>query len=98
MVDTLALLDGALNTTQDGLAIVGRVVQSTSGDVTSLKMTPQALAQTINNTNPMLDSLANLTSKDFPYNSVFKNHPRPRPSFLRPIAASKEGHSGNKYP
>jgi len=66
VIDTLALFDQALNTTQDGLAIVGQVVQTTTVDIASLKTTTQALAQTIHDTNPMLDSLINLTRIDFP--------------------------------
>ena len=63
--DTLALFDQTLNTTQDGLTIVGQVVQTTTVDVASLETTTQALAQTIHATNPMIDSLTSLTSKDF---------------------------------
>lgn len=66
VIDTLALFDQALNTTQDGLAIVGQVVQTTTVDIASLQTTTQALAQTIHDTNPMLDSLTSLTSTDFP--------------------------------
>jgi hypothetical protein len=63
--DTLALFDQTLNTTQDGLTIVGQVVLTTTVDVASLETTTQALAQTIHATNPMIDSLTSLTSKDF---------------------------------
>ena len=66
VIDTLALFDQALNTTQDGLAIVGQVVQTTTVDIAALQTTTQALAQTIHDTSPMLDSLASLTSTDFP--------------------------------
>ena len=66
VMDTLGLFDQALNTTQDSLTIVGQVVQSTTADVASLQTTTQALAQTIHDTNPMLDSLTLLTSKDLP--------------------------------
>ncbi len=66
VVDTLTLFDQALNTTQDSLTIVGQVVQSTTVDVASLETTTQALAQTIHDTNPMLDSLTLLTNQDFP--------------------------------
>ena len=64
--DNLALFDQALNTTQDGLTIVGQVVQTTTVEVASLQTTTKALAQAIHDTNPMLDSLVSLTSKDFP--------------------------------
>lgn len=66
VLDTLALFDQTLNTTQDGLTIVGQVVQTTTVEVASLHTTTQALAKTIHDTNPMLDSLISLTSKDFP--------------------------------
>jgi hypothetical protein len=66
VIDTLALFDQGLKTTQDGLNIVGQEVQTTTIDVASLQTTTQALAQTIRETNPMLDSLTSLTSKDFP--------------------------------
>jgi hypothetical protein len=64
--DTLALIDQTLNTTQDGLSMVGQVVKTTTDDVASLQTTTLALAQTIHDTNPMLDSLTGLTSKDLP--------------------------------
>ncbi len=66
VIDNLALFDRVLKTTQDGLTIVGQVVQTTTADVASLETTIQALAQAIHATNPMFDSLTNLTSKDFP--------------------------------
>ncbi len=64
--DTLALSDQALITTQDGLTVVGQVVQTTTADVVSLQTAIQAVAQTIHETNPMLDTMAHLTSNDFP--------------------------------
>jgi hypothetical protein len=66
VVDTLALFDQALNTTQDGFAIVGQVVQTTTVDIASLQTTIQVLAHTIHDTNPMFDSLTSLTGVDFP--------------------------------
>jgi glucosamine 6-phosphate synthetase-like amidotransferase/phosphosugar isomerase protein len=66
VTDNLALVDQTLGTTQDVLTLVGQVVQTTSNDIASLQATTQALAQTIHDTNPMLDSLISLTSKDFP--------------------------------
>jgi hypothetical protein len=64
--DTLKLFDQALSTTQDGLSMIDQTVQTTMADVASLKTTTLALAQAIHDTNPALDSLANLTRKDFP--------------------------------
>jgi hypothetical protein len=66
VVDTLVLFDQAMITTQDGLVVVGQIVQTTTVDVTSLQTTTQALAKTLHDTNPMLDSLTSLTGKDFP--------------------------------
>jgi hypothetical protein len=66
VTDNLALFDQTLNTTQDVLTLVGQVVQTTTNDVDSLQATTKAFAQTIHDTNPMLDSLISLTSKDFP--------------------------------
>lgn len=66
VIDNLALVDQSLNTTQDVLNIVGQTVQITTTDVASLQATTNALAQAIQNTNPMLDSLIGLTGKDFP--------------------------------
>jgi chromosome segregation ATPase len=66
VTDNLALVDRALATTQDGLAIVGQMVQTTVDEVTSLQATAQAVALAIHDTSPMLDSLIDLTSRDFP--------------------------------
>ena len=64
--DGLALFDQTLTTTQGGLTIVGQVVQTTTQDVSSLQTTTQALAQAIHDTNPMVNSLINLTGHTFP--------------------------------
>jgi hypothetical protein len=64
--DTLALFDQALITTQDGLTVVGQVVETTTVDAASLQTAIQALAQTLHATNPMLDSLTSLASKELP--------------------------------
>jgi hypothetical protein len=66
VTDNLALVDRALGTTQDGLTIVGQMVQTTVDEVASLQATTQAVALAIHDTNPMLDSLINLTRIDFP--------------------------------
>jgi hypothetical protein len=66
VVEILTVFDQALNTTRDGLAIVGQVVQTTTVDIAALQTTTQALAQAIHDTSPMLDSLTRLTSTDFP--------------------------------
>jgi hypothetical protein len=66
VTDNLALFDQTLNTTQDGLTIVGQVVETTTVDVASLQTTTLALAQTIHDTTPTLDSLTSLTGKDMP--------------------------------
>ncbi len=64
--DTLALWDQTLVTTQDGLTVVGQAVQTTTTDVASLQTAIQDVAQTIHQTNPMLDTMTHLASKDFP--------------------------------
>ena len=66
VIDSLALGDQALSTTQEVLTIVGQVVQTTTSDVASLQATTKAVALAIHDTNPMLDSLNSLTSKDLP--------------------------------
>jgi hypothetical protein len=66
VIDNLALGDQALSTTQDVLTIVGQVVQITTLDVASMQATTKALALAIHDTDPMLDSLIGLTSKDLP--------------------------------
>jgi hypothetical protein len=64
--ENLALLDDTLIATQDGLTAIGQLVQTTATDVASLQTTTQALAQTIHDTNPMLDSLTSLAGNDLP--------------------------------
>jgi len=64
--ENLNLLDETLIATDDSLTLVGQLVNTTSIDVASLQITIQALAQTIHDTNPMLDSLTNLAGKDLP--------------------------------
>jgi hypothetical protein len=66
VTDTLALYDQTLVATQDGLASIGLVVENTTLDVTSLQATTLALAQTVHDTSPMIDSLTGLTGKDLP--------------------------------
>ena len=66
VMDTLALFDQALTTTEDSLTIVGDVLQISATDVASLQTTIQALARAIHGVDPMLDSLATLTSEDLP--------------------------------
>jgi hypothetical protein len=66
VIDDLALGGQALGTTQGILTIVGQAVQITTSDVASLKSTTRALALAVHDTNPMLDSLISLTSKDLP--------------------------------
>lgn len=66
VVDNLALVDQALDATQDGLVVVDQVVETTKVDVASLQTATRALALAINDTNSMLDSLSTLAGKDFP--------------------------------
>jgi hypothetical protein len=64
--DTLAFLDQTLNTTLDGLTTVDKLLQTPAEDMASLETATQALAQTIHDTNPMLDTLISLTGNEFP--------------------------------
>jgi hypothetical protein len=66
LTNNLTVFDQALNTTQDGLTIVGQVVQTTTVEVASLQTTTKALAVAIHDTNPMLASLVSLTGTDIP--------------------------------
>jgi hypothetical protein len=66
VIDNLALVDQALNTSQDVLTIVDQAVHTTAIDAASLQATAQALALAIHDTNPTLDSLIRLTGEDFP--------------------------------
>jgi hypothetical protein len=66
VVENLALIGQTLSTTEDGLTLVGQLVQTITTDVGSLHTTTQALAQAIHATNPMLDSLSTLAGKTLP--------------------------------
>lgn len=66
VTDVLTLFDQTLSITQDGLVVVGQGVQTTRTDVGSLQTGIQALAQTLHETGPMLDSLTSVTSKALP--------------------------------
>jgi len=66
VVDNLALFDQTLTTTQSALTIVGQVVQTTTDDVAALRASSTALAQTIQDSSPSLDSLISLTGTDIP--------------------------------
>jgi uncharacterized phage infection (PIP) family protein YhgE len=64
--ENLALLDQSFSTTEDGLTLVGQMLQTVSTDVSLLHTTTEALVQTIHATNPMLDSLNTLAGKTLP--------------------------------
>jgi hypothetical protein len=64
VIGNLALGEQALGTTQDVLTIVGQVIQISTSDVASLQATTKAVALSIHDSNPMLDSLISLTGKD----------------------------------
>ena len=66
VIDNLALVDQALNTSQDVLTLVDQAVHTTDIDAASLQAIAQALALAIHDTNPTIDSLIRLTSEDFP--------------------------------
>lgn len=62
----LALAASIINTTQDGLNLVDRLVAGISDEVTGLEDTTRAVALTISGVDPILTSLADLTNKNFP--------------------------------
>jgi hypothetical protein len=64
--ENLALMDQALINTEDGLTLVGQMLQTVSTDVSSLHTTTEALVKSIHTTNPMLDSLSTLAGKTLP--------------------------------
>jgi chromosome segregation ATPase len=64
--ETLAFLDQTLSTTLDGLTTADKLLQTPAEDMASLESATQALAQTIHDTNPMLDTFISLTSNEFP--------------------------------
>ena len=64
--ETLAWFDQTLNTTLEGLTTAGNLLKTPTEDMVSLETATQALAQTIHDTTPMLDTMISLTSNDFP--------------------------------
>jgi hypothetical protein len=64
--ETLAWFDQTLNTTLEGLTTAGNLLKTPTEDMVSLESATQALAQTIHDTTPMLDTMISLTSNDFP--------------------------------
>jgi septal ring factor EnvC (AmiA/AmiB activator) len=64
--DNLALLDQTLKTTEDALVVADQALQTTTSTVASLQDGTQALAKTIHDTGPMLDSLSTMAGKDLP--------------------------------
>jgi hypothetical protein len=66
VTNTLHLYDQTLMSTQSGLKSIGLLVETTKDDVASLQVATQALAATLHDTAPMIDSLTNLTGKDLP--------------------------------
>lgn len=70
VTETLVLFDQTFKTTLAGLTVVGQIVDTTTADISSLQTTTSALAKTIHDTNPMLDSLTILAGKDLPASIV----------------------------
>jgi uncharacterized phage infection (PIP) family protein YhgE len=58
--DSLVLLDQTLDTTQDGLSILGSTLENASSQVDAIQDTTATTADTLATTTPILDSLANL--------------------------------------
>jgi len=64
--ETLAWFNQTLNTTLEGLTTAGNVLKTPTEDMASLETATQAMAQTIHDTTPMLDTMIGLTSNDLP--------------------------------
>lgn len=66
LLASLELARGTLHTTDAGLDIADRSVNTALASVASLQESVQATADTIDNTTPIMDSLATLTKDDLP--------------------------------
>jgi len=64
--ENLALVDQTLTSTQDVLTIVNDMVQAPTIDIASLQATVESVAQTMQDVDPALETLIQLTSEDFP--------------------------------
>ncbi len=62
----LQLLDKTLTTTQDGLAVVKGSLDTASTNVDSLESATETLAQSLQDSNPLMESLVSLVGKDLP--------------------------------
>src|SRR5512140_519670 len=66
IASNLTLIDNGLTSTESVLTTVDQMVQITSLEVSSLDTTTKALTQGIHDTNPVFDSLIQMTGKDLP--------------------------------
>ncbi len=57
----------ALDSASDGLAIMHQSIDTTSANVDQLESTSQSLAQSLHDTEPLMNSLTTLTGKDLPF-------------------------------
>jgi hypothetical protein len=64
--ENLALVDQSLGSTQEVLTIVDNMVQAPSIDIASLQTTVESVAKTMQDVDPALETLIQLTSQDFP--------------------------------
>ncbi len=66
VLEGLSTAEQTLAATQDGLTAVSQLVETARGDVGALQKTIDALASTIHQINPLLDSVAGLADQDVP--------------------------------
>ena len=64
--ETLALLDTALQTTSDGLALASQSLGQADDSLTSLVAAIQANGKSVEETLPLIDTLATVTTHDLP--------------------------------
>lgn len=65
-VETLTVLDGTLNTTAEGLAVVTTSLDNASLTMEAVSTTTRDVAQTVEDTAPLLDTFATLTGDELP--------------------------------
>lgn len=64
--ETLALLDTALQTTSDGLAVASQSLDQADDSLAALVITIQAAGKSVEETLPLIDTLSSVTTRDLP--------------------------------
>jgi chromosome segregation ATPase len=64
--DNLKLVDQTLTSSEDILSTVSQVVDSTATNMASLQETTGTISSAIHNSDPMLDTIINMTGNDIP--------------------------------